>query len=563
MAKSHRRLGETIGEVPDWEPHVRPAIPGSPSTPDFPPHIRLRYGLIGLLLGLTGGLGTAMVGVNLSTIQGELGLDPRQATWLSAIYVMCSVSMNLLLIKYRQQFGLTTFAKLFMVIYAVAALGHLFTNTYVGAMIVRAISGMSGAALGTLAVMYMTQALPAKLRLQTIILGIGTSQIAGPLAWIISPSLLDLGSWQSLYALEAGLALAALAAVSALNLPPGIRVQAFEWKDFVSFVLLASGFGLLVSVIALGRTDWWLAAPWLGWALCGGVLLLVAGAIFEHYRDNPLIDTRWIFSFSFLNFAFSILLVRMLLSEQPFGSTGLLTTLGFGPEQMQALYGVVLLATVAGVLVSAFSLLISDKLVAVQLLASLVLIAIGAFMDAHATAQTHPINLYFSQALLGFAGAMFLGAAIIIGIGHLMARGLQSVVTFAVMVGVTQSLGGQLGAAILSTFQIVRAQHHLSYLAEGVVASNPQTAMTLQMYSGAFASNIADPALRAAQGASTLAQQAIQQANILAFNDVFMLIGAIAIVQLLLNIADMIWQAVNPKADPQPTSGAAASAVAV
>lgn len=543
---ARRRLGEVIGEVPDWKPHERPAIPGTPSTPDMPSRVRVHYGVAALLLGLTGGFGTALVGVNLSAMQGELGLDPVQGTWLSCIYVMFNISMNLLLIKYRQQFGLTSFTKVFMLIYAAAAVGHLLSDTYAGALAMRAVSGVAGAALGALAVMYMSQAMPARLRLQTIVLGIGTSQLAMPLAWIISPSLLDYGSWQSLYALEAGFAVASLAAVYAFPLPPGIRVHAFEWKDFISFALLAPGFALLVAVIAQGRNHWWFDTAWLGWALAAAIALLGTGLAFEHRRENPLLDTHWLFSLGFMNFAFSMLLVRMLLSEQPFGSTGLLMTLGFGPEQMRGLYGVVLVATIAGVLVSAFSLLLSNKLIVPQLLLALALIAVGAFMDARATVDTHPLNLYASQALLSFSGAMFMGAAVIIGIGHLMARGLQSVVTFAVMFGLTQILGGQLGAAILSTFQAMRVQHHLSYLAEGVAVADAQAAAALQAYGGI----------------SGLSQIASQQAGILAFNDVFMLIGAFAVLQLLINLADMARQAIARRKAPPPDSGGSDAAAA-
>lgn len=533
------RLGEVIGKAPDWEPHERPAIPGTPATPDFPASTRLGYGLTALLLGLTGGFGTALVGVNLQAMQGELGLDPVQGTWLSCIYVMFNVSMNLLLIKYRQQFGLTSFTKVFMLIYAAAAVGHLLTDSYAGALAMRAVSGVAGAALGALAVMYMGQAMPARLRLQTIVLGIGTSQMAMPLAWILSPSMLQFGSWQSLYALGAGLALASLAAVYAFPLPHGIRVHAFERKDFISFALLAPGFALLVAVIAQGRNHWWFDAPWLGWTLSGAVALLGAGLAYEHRRRNPLLDTHWLFSLGFMNFASSLLLVRMLLSEQPFGSTGLLMTLGFGSEQMRDLYGVVLVATILGVLASAFSLLISTRLIVAQLLLSLVLIIVGALMDAHATIDTHPANLYLSQALIGFSGAMFMGAAVIIGIGHLMKRGLDSVITFAVMFGVTQILGGQLGAAILSTFQTVRMQHHLSYLAEGVVAGDALSATAVQAYGGV----------------AGMAQQASQQAGILAFNDVFLLIAAFAALQLLINIAGMARQAIQSRNAPQPAPG--------
>ncbi|MGH8074926.1 MAG: MFS transporter [Lysobacter sp.] len=558
MARARRRIGEVIGAVPDWAPHERPMIPGSPSTPDMPPTRRLAYGLTGLLLGTTGGMGTAIVSTNLSALQGAFGLDVREGAWLAGVYAMFNISMNLLLIKYRQQFGLTSFAKLFLAIYAAASVAHLFIDTYAAALVVRAISGIAGAAMGGLAVMYMSQALPPTqtFKFPALLLGLGCSQVAGPICWIISPDLLALGGWRSIYVLQAGLAVACLAAAQLLRPPPGIRVQAFEWRDAISFVLLAPSLGLLVAVASLGRIDWWLEAPWIGWALATCVILFVGAMLFEHHREHPLIDTRWVFSLGFLNFGLSIMLVRVLLTEQPFGAAGLLQVVGMGLEQTRTLYTVVLIATIAGLLVGAFSLALSKKLVPVQLLLALVLISVAAFMDSAATGDTHPAELYLSQGLMGFASALFLGSAFALGLGQLLARGLQSVITFAMMFGITQALGGAAGGAALATFQAMRVQHHAAYLAEGVVASDPATSLVLQSYGGAYASSIADPALGPAQGVSTLAQQVIQQANILAFNDVFYLIGWGALALLAFNIAMLVNMAIKSRSTAATNEGA-------
>lgn len=539
-------------------------IPGSPSTPDMPASRRLAFGLTGLLLGVTGGMGTAILSANLPVIQGAMGLDVRQGAWLAAVYAMFNISMNLLLIKYRQQFGLTSFTKVFLGLYAVATLSHLFIDGYVGTLIVRAVSGVAGAAMGALAVMYMMQCLPPKMhfKLPALLLGLGTTQLAGPIIWIVSPELLDVGGWRSLFVLQSGLALACLAAVQLLRLPPGIRIHVFEWRDAITMVLLGAGLALLVAVAAVGRVDWWMEAPWVGWALAGTVALLAAGAVHEHYRAHPIIDTRWIFSLGFLNFALSIMLARVLLTEQPFGVTGLMQTVGLGPDQTQQLYAVVLAAVVAGVLIGAFSLMISNKFLPVQLLLALILISVAAFMDAGATADTRPASLFLSQGLMGFAGALFMGSALVLGLGHLIARGLGSVITFAMMFGVTQMVGGMAGGAALATLQTIRAQHHAAYLAEGVVASDPATAQALQMYGGAYASTISDPALRSAQGVSTLAQQLIQQANILAFNDVFRVIAWGAIALVVLNILMFVNQGLKARS-AGPAKDGAAGAVAI
>ncbi|MES2114739.1 MAG: MFS transporter, partial [Pseudomonadota bacterium] len=133
-----------------WLPHERPTLPGSPSTPLHSDRRRVAYLLVGLIVALTGGLGNALVSVNLPYLQGSLGVYSSEIQWLPAVYVMANVSMNLLLVKFRQQFGLRLFTELFLVLYAVATLAHLFVHGLASAIAVRAASGMSGAALTVL-----------------------------------------------------------------------------------------------------------------------------------------------------------------------------------------------------------------------------------------------------------------------------------------------------------------------------------------------------------------------------------------------------------------------------
>ncbi len=523
------RHGETIGQTPDWLPHERPLIPGSPSTPDFPLPFRIVHALISVLIGVTGSLGTALISVNLPAIQGSLGLTPTQGAWLTTIYVMTNISMNLLLVKYRQQFGIRRFTLVFLSLYTVAAFAHLFLDNYPMALALRAISGVGAAALSALAMFYMLQAFPASFRMGALVLGVGVSQLGAPLARVISTGLLDAAYWHGLYALEACLAAACLAAVLLFRLPHGVRIHVFEKTDALTFALLGGGLGLIVAVLGLGRVVWWFEAPWLGWCLATAVVMIAIASLVEHGRVHPLIDTRWVATAAFLRFCLNIALVRLILSEQSVGAAGLMNVLGLAAEQQRLLYGVVLLATVAGVVVSAATL--NQKTLAPQFLGSILLIAVGAFLDARATVLTAPVNLYLSQALLAFAAAMFLGPAFMFGIGQLLTRGLGSIITFSVMFGVAQNLGGLFGASLLGTLQTVRAQHHAVYLAEHLTGSDPAVAATLQAYGGAYAATQGDPAFRAADGVALLTQQLVQQANILAFNDVFRVIGAIAVAQ--------------------------------
>lgn len=156
--------------------HELPALPGSPGSPDHPTRRRIAYGLIGVLLGLTAGFGNALITANTTTLQGALGLDPAEIAWLPTVYVMTNVSINLLMIKFRQEFGLRPFAIIFLALYVVVTFAHLFVRDFSSAVLVRAAGGMAGAPISSLALYYLMQSFPAKWRLRAVVVGIGVPQ---------------------------------------------------------------------------------------------------------------------------------------------------------------------------------------------------------------------------------------------------------------------------------------------------------------------------------------------------------------------------------------------------
>ena len=514
----------------DWLPHERPMLPGSPSSPLHSPPKRAAYAIVGFIVAMTGGLGNALVTANLLNLQGSLGAYASEMAWLPAAYVMTNVSMNILLVKFRQQFGLRLFTEAFLLLYALVTFAHLFVNDLGSAIAVRAAHGMVGAALTSLGLYYTLQAFPAKHRLKGLVLGLGFSQLALPLARIFSSELLEFGEWRGLYLFELGLALLSLACVLALKLPPGDRIKTFEPLDFLTFSLFAPGVALLCAVLSLGRFGWWTETAWLGWALAGAIVLITAGFAVEHHRARPLLNTRWLTSASIIRLGVAITLIRIVLSEQATGAVGFLTALGMTNDQMQGLFGVVLLGSVAGLAASAMT--IHPKRIAMPIVVSLILMTIGALIDAHATNLTRPANMYVSQFLLGFGGTFFLGAAMLSGMSGVIAEP-RNLISFSVLFGMAQNLGGLLGAALLGTFQIVREKFHSSILVESLTLQNPLVAARIQGSAGATSGVLADPALRNAEAVVSLGAAATREANVLAYNDVFLLIACIAIGTLI------------------------------
>ena len=537
-----------------WQPHERPSLPGSPSTPWHPTHKRWLYALVGVLVAITGGLGNALVIANLQYLQGALGATTAEMAWLPAAYVMTNVCMNLLLVKFRQQFGLRAFTEVFLVLYALVTFGHLFVNDLNSAIAVRAAHGMVGAALSSLGLYYMIQAFPAKWRLKSLVLGLGTAQLALPLARLFSEDLLQIAEWRGLYLFELGMALICLGCVFLLKLPPGDRFKTFEKLDFLTFAILASGVALLCAVLSLGRIDWWLEAPWIGVASACSLVLIMAGLAIEHNRANPMLMTRWLGSGTMIRLALAVILIRMVLSEQSTGAVGFMQMLNMSYQQMHTLYVVMLAGAISGLVVSALT--INPAHLLMPLVISLALMATGSVMDSFSSNLTRPQNLYISQFLLGFGGTFFLGPTMVLGTKNVLTNP-RNLVSFSVMFGICQNLGGLIGAALLGTFQIVREKYHSSMIVEHLTLLDPRVAARVQSGGSAYGGIVADPELRNLMGIRSLATAATREANVMAYNDVFMLIAIIAILTMIWIFIRSLWLMSTTKAaTPVQPSGA-------
>jgi MFS family permease len=515
----------------EFKPHERAAMPGSPATPEHPTARRVAYFFVAILVGLTGGFGNALIAANLVNVQGTLGLYSDQAAWLSTAYLMTNVCMNMLLIKFRQQFGLNVFIRIFLGAYVLLTLGHLFVHSFASAIAVRAASGVSAGVLSSLSLFYFIQALPARWRMKAIVLGVGVPQLATPMARLFSSDLLEFGGWRSLYYFELGLAMLSLAAVALFRLPPSERIKVFEKLDLVTFALFAPGMALLCAVLGQGRIVWWTEVPWLGWALCGAIALLSVAMVIEHNRANPLLNTRWLGSGDIVRFALVATLMRLLLSEQSFGVVGLLTALGVVNDQLAGLFGWITLATVAGIAVSVLT--IDPQKLGTPIVVALACIAAGSFLDTRATSLYRPQDFVVSQSLLGFAAALFVGPALLFGLTQALKRGPSHLVSFSALFGITQSLGGLAGGALLGTFQVVREKFHSHELVQSIALTDPLVASRVQSGAAAYGRVLGDTALRQAEGGASLSQLVTREANVLAFNDVFLVVGVFACVAVL------------------------------
>jgi MFS family permease len=438
-----------VEEVWDFPENERPVIAGSPATPEHRPMLRIAYAFVAILVGLAGGLGNALIMVNVKELEVGLALNAVQAAWLPTAYAMTNISANLLLIKFRQQYGLRIFTLIALGLYAILSLTYLLTADHWLTLTVRAASGFVAAALTALCLFYVMQALPGRWRVRGLILGLGISQCAFPLARVISPWLSVSSYWQSIFLLEAGLALLSFAAVGAFRLPPAERRRMFEPLDLLSFLLFGGSFALIAAVLGLGRLEGWFEAPWIVLFVSLALPMFILALTLESRRDAPLLNLRWLSSGDIVFFAIAVFMARIVLAEQNVAA-GLLTAVAGGTDQHATLSLVTFLGAVAGVMASATTLNV-EKLVMPMMLA-IAIIAVASFIDGSASSLEHLPRFYFSQGVISFAAMFFLGPALVLGITSALQKGGRELLSFIVLFGAINSIGALTGQALFGAY---------------------------------------------------------------------------------------------------------------
>lgn len=529
-----------LEQPPKWADDERPVIPGSPPALDHTRSKRYAYFVIGTFIAITASLSNGFITANLPQLQGEYGLTPSEGAWLPCVYVMANVSANIILFKTRQQYGLRLFTEISLLCFIAVMLLHLFVQDSHMALIIRCISGFVAAPLSSLGLYYIMQSFGKLNRLKGIYVGFGFNQLGIPLAWILSPLLVNANHWANLYTFELGLAICCFAMVVAIKLPRGLRVEVIEKKDFITFLLLAPGFACLCAVLSQGPILWWFDSTWLAYVLMIGFSLVILGFFFEHQRSNPLILTRWLGTVSVLRFVIGAFFLRFLLSEQSFTAVNFLKIMGMGQDQFIGLYSVIFIGILAGTLFSAITF--SKNHIFWPLLLATLLILIACRLDAYLTNDVRPQNFFYSQLLIAFANGLFIGPLLLTGIMRTLKQGPNYVITFIILFSATQNFGSLVGSSFYNTYQKHQAQVYQRDIEQTLNQTDPNVTNRINQYTAVYRPHLTDSMLEQAEASQLLAQVVSREAQVRAYNDVVNINSIIAILLFLWTLIYITWQ---------------------
>lgn len=506
-------------------PHERSPLPGSPHTPLLSGQRRVWHGLVGVVAGLGAGLGNAVVTTNQTAVGAGLGLTSTEVMWLPVTYVALNASANLFLVRGRLHFGIPAITHGLLLLYALMAFAGLVFPSLAAALVTRAVAGLASAAVLSLGIYHLIQALPLRARALALVLGASLPQFGTPLARIIADDWLT--DPASLPLLETVTALTILACSLALPLPPSQRAKGFDRQDILPLALIFPGIWMVVAAIGNARLLWWWDTPWVMPVLVAGLALFCLGLTVEHVRSRPLILTRWLGQREILRFVFVALLLRVVLAEQSYGAVGFLTNAGLGNVEMRLLFTIVTAAMALGLIT--VCLVVTEARIPWLVATAMVLIAVAGWLDSGTTSQSRSGQLFLSQALIGFSLTLAVGPSLMYGFIRVLRSTPDALLSMVVVFSLSQNLGGLAGASLIGSYQVERTRYHTAVLSEALEPADPQVVARLASEEKALRGVVTDPARRKVAAAAALGRSLRNEATVLAFNDTFRLISGLAL----------------------------------
>ena len=526
------RLGRELVSTPTTAsvPPASPQLPvRAPATPSHEPRLRDWIGVLAMVFGqFMAIMDVQIVTSSLTQIQGGLSATSQEISWVQTAYLIADVVMVPMsgtlsrLVSTRVMFVVATLG-------FTAASALCATASSLGEMILfRAMQGFCGGAMtpAVFPVVYTKFRGPQLASLMVLIsLILNLSSTLGP---TIGGFLTDTFSWHWLFL---------------VNIVPGILVAVVVWAtidvdkpelsmlrnfDVTGLVLMAIFLGCLEYVLEEGpRWDWFNDDT----IFACGVISAVA-SVFFFWRvltfRQPIVDLR-----TFLNRNFALgSFYTFIIGTGLYGATYIIPLFlaqvrGYNAWQIGE---TVVVTGIAQMLMSPFTAHIARKLdLRVMLSIGLGLFAVAIYLTAGLTNQAGFWELFFPQALRGFALMFCYLPANMISLGALPPDKLKN---GASLYNLTRDLGGAIVLATIGTIMNNRLHFHWNRLIEDINPARPAVQQFLEAQTNRLDGMISGDPSRAA--IRLLANTVQREALVMTFNDVIMLLSGLFVLGLVL-----------------------------
>src|SRR5262245_10602718 len=478
-------------------------------------------------------LNIQIVNASLADIQGAIGAGIDDGGWISTSYLIAEIVVIPLSGWLAQVFStrkyLLTNATLFLLLSVACA----FAQNLPQMIVLRAVQGFTGGTLIPLAFTLIITLLPKAKQPVGLALFAVSATFAPAIGPTIGGYLTENWGWEYIFY---------------VNLVPGTLMIAMLWfsleakpmklallreGDWLGIATMAVGLSALQTVLEEGNKDDWFGSPFIVRMSIVAAIALSLFVWIEWTSKKPLLNLRLLFR---RNFGFGIL-ANFLLGIALYGSVFILPVYlsriqGYNAEQI----GMVLAWT-------GFPQLLLIPLVPrlMQKFDARIIIGVGFalfaasnFMNVHMTNDYATDQLLWPNVVRAFGQALVFAPLSAVATAGIEAENAGSA---SGLFNMMRNLGGAVGIALLQTLLTKREQYHSNVLMQSVSLFEEATRARIEKLTQHFLNHgVVDHAETAHRAVVAVGKIVQKQAFILAFSDMFFLLGAALIVALVASL---------------------------
>ncbi len=475
-------------------------------------------------------LNIQIVNASLADIQGAIGAGIDDGGWISTSYLIAEIVVIPLSGWLAQVFSVRIYLLTNAVLFLALSVACAFAQDLPQMIVLRALQGFTGGVLIPMAFTLIITLLPKAKQPVGLALFALSATFAPAIGPTIGGYLTENWGWEYIFY---------------VNLVPGALMIGMLWfsleakpmklallreGDWPGVITMAIGLGALQTVLEEGNKDDWFGSDFIVKLSVVAAVALTLFVWIEWTGRKPLLNLRLLLR---RNFGFGIL-ANFLLGIALYGSVFILPVYlsriqGYNAEQI----GMVLAWTG---LPQLFLIPLVPRLM--QRFDARIIIGIGFalfaasnFMNVHMTGDYASDQLFWPNVVRAFGQALVFAPLSAVATAGIEAENAGSA---SGLFNMMRNLGGAIGIALLQTLLTKREQYHSNVLMQSVSLLEQATRARIEKLTQYFMSHgVADHAEASHRAVVAIGKIVQKQAFILAFSDMFFLLGVALIVALM------------------------------
>jgi len=515
------RLAATLGRSPPPASMVDAALPdsaaGAPSHPEranAADWIAVAAGSLGALMAT---LDISITNSALPQIQGSVGANGTEGTWISTGYLMSEIVMIPLAAWLTRVFGLRNFlltnAALFMAFSMLCGASHSLEWMIVG----RVGQGFTGGAMIPTAQTIIRTRLP-RTQLPVGMTIFGLIVLLGPLLGpVLGGWLAENISWNWCFFINLPVCIA-LTALLVAGLPADRpHWHAFVNADWIGILGLSIGLSSLTLVLEEGQRQQWFESNEIVLFAAIAALGFILIGVSQFVASKPIIRLSLMRNPRYA----SVIVIVVAVGAGLYGVAYLVPQFlsliaGYNAEQSGAI--MLISGVPAFMMMPLLPRLLGKVDFRLLVVGGLVSFAVSCMLDTSLTAQSAGSDFVWSQLLRG-VGQML--AMMPLNQASMSAVSREDSGDAAGLYNMARNLGGSLGLAVIGVLIDRRTAFHVAALRESVSANSLIGQERIAASAANWLSRTGDAAYAKMQALAQLASQIQQQAAVITFSETF------------------------------------------